>query len=257
MLKTNEPSIMKRHRGSVKAHYLACGRSQARGWIGSVAAGLHHSNAGSKPSLRPTPQLMATLKPFHCLTLEWIFFPCILNKSPALQSWSGICLSSKLNSLPSPPCSSSAKNISLLSSCCLTDFLLLFHSRSGLFPPESLNFINSCLLTYSLWISPTNLEAPWELKLNYSPNCHASVTQSLELSTQRCTKDGAVEAGPSGSGNKRMCLKTKETGVPLVAQWLAHRLRQRIEPASLWILTGFVSTEPQRDLLIYKALMSF
>ena len=41
--------------------------SQARGLIGTVAAGLRHchshSNVGSKPRLRPTPQLMATLDP--------------------------------------------------------------------------------------------------------------------------------------------------------------------------------------------------
>ena len=39
------------------------GGSQARGLIGAVAIGLHqsHSYAGSEPSLRPTPQLMAML----------------------------------------------------------------------------------------------------------------------------------------------------------------------------------------------------
>ena len=39
--------------------------SQARGWIGAVAAGLHcsHSNAGSEPCLWPTPQLRAILDP--------------------------------------------------------------------------------------------------------------------------------------------------------------------------------------------------
>ena len=38
---------------------------QARGRIGSVAAGLHrrHSNVGSEPWLRPTPQLTATSDP--------------------------------------------------------------------------------------------------------------------------------------------------------------------------------------------------
>ena len=43
----------------------AYGRSQARGWIGAAAAGLHHSpsNVGSQPCLQPTPQLMATLDP--------------------------------------------------------------------------------------------------------------------------------------------------------------------------------------------------
>ena len=41
---------------------MANGDSQARGQIGTVAAGLHHSHnkAGSKPHLRPTPQLRAT-----------------------------------------------------------------------------------------------------------------------------------------------------------------------------------------------------
>ena len=41
---------------------MAYGISQARSLIGAVASGLHHSysNAGSKPRLRPTPQLTAT-----------------------------------------------------------------------------------------------------------------------------------------------------------------------------------------------------
>ena len=43
----------------------AYGRSQARGPIRAVAAGLHHrqSNTRSKPRLRPTPQLTAMLDP--------------------------------------------------------------------------------------------------------------------------------------------------------------------------------------------------
>ena len=43
----------------------AYGGSQARGPIGAVPAGLHqsHSNTGSKPHLRPTPQLTAMLDP--------------------------------------------------------------------------------------------------------------------------------------------------------------------------------------------------
>ena len=43
----------------------AHGGSQARGRIGAVAIGLRqsHSNAGSEPSLQPTPQLTATLDP--------------------------------------------------------------------------------------------------------------------------------------------------------------------------------------------------
>ena len=40
----------------------AYGGFQARGLIGAVASDLHqsHSNSGSKPRLRPTPQLKAT-----------------------------------------------------------------------------------------------------------------------------------------------------------------------------------------------------
>ena len=40
------------------------GDSQARGPIGTVAAGLRHSNLGSKPNLWPTPQLMAMPDPY-------------------------------------------------------------------------------------------------------------------------------------------------------------------------------------------------
>ena len=48
-----------------RAAPTAYGGSQARGPTGAVAAGLHHShsNVGSEPRLRPTPQLMATLDP--------------------------------------------------------------------------------------------------------------------------------------------------------------------------------------------------
>ena len=44
---------------------MAYGGSQARGLTRAVASGLHHSpsNVGSKPHLRPTPQLMATPDP--------------------------------------------------------------------------------------------------------------------------------------------------------------------------------------------------
>ena len=44
---------------------LTYGGSQARGQVGTVAAGLQYSpsNAGSEPCLRPTPQLMATPHP--------------------------------------------------------------------------------------------------------------------------------------------------------------------------------------------------
>ena len=44
---------------------------QARGWIRAVAAGLRHNhgNAGSKPHLQPTPQLMA-MPTFHFVTIN-------------------------------------------------------------------------------------------------------------------------------------------------------------------------------------------
>ena len=43
----------------------ACGSSQARGRIGTVAAGLHHSlsNAKSEPHLQTAPQLIAMSDP--------------------------------------------------------------------------------------------------------------------------------------------------------------------------------------------------
>ena len=49
----------------VRAALAAYGGSQARGPIGAVDAGLRqsHSNTGSKPCPRPTPQLMATPDP--------------------------------------------------------------------------------------------------------------------------------------------------------------------------------------------------
>ena len=48
-----------------RAAPAAYGGSQARGLIGAVAAGLHHShsNMGSEPHLQPTPQLTATPDP--------------------------------------------------------------------------------------------------------------------------------------------------------------------------------------------------
>ena len=43
----------------------AYGSSQAKGWIGATAAGLHHShsNAGTEPCLLLTPQLKAMMDP--------------------------------------------------------------------------------------------------------------------------------------------------------------------------------------------------
>ena len=48
-----------------RATPVAYGSSQARGRIRAAVAGLHHShsNAGSKLSLQPTPQLLATPDP--------------------------------------------------------------------------------------------------------------------------------------------------------------------------------------------------
>ena len=48
-----------------RAAPAACGGSQARGLIQAAASGLRHghSNAGSEPRLRPTPQLSATPDP--------------------------------------------------------------------------------------------------------------------------------------------------------------------------------------------------
>ena len=51
--------------GGFKAAPAAYGSSQPRDRTGAIAAGLHHShsNVGSEPSLRPTPQLTATPDP--------------------------------------------------------------------------------------------------------------------------------------------------------------------------------------------------
>ena len=51
--------------GLFRASLVAYGGSQARGRFGAAAAGLHHShsNTGSEPCLRPTPQLMAMPDP--------------------------------------------------------------------------------------------------------------------------------------------------------------------------------------------------
>ena len=48
-----------------RAKHAGYGSSQARDQIRAVAASLHHShsNSGSQPRLRPTPQLTATLDP--------------------------------------------------------------------------------------------------------------------------------------------------------------------------------------------------
>ena len=53
---------------------MAYGGSQARGQFGATAASLHHShsNVGSEPCLRPTPQLMATADPRPQGARPWI-----------------------------------------------------------------------------------------------------------------------------------------------------------------------------------------
>ena len=50
---------------SFRAASVACGGSQARGPVRAVAAGLcqRYSKGGSKPCLRPTPQLRTTPDP--------------------------------------------------------------------------------------------------------------------------------------------------------------------------------------------------
>ena len=69
--------------------------SQARGWIGVTAAGLHqsHSNTGSKPCLQPTPQLEAMLDPLtHWVgpgiehTTSWILVRFI-SAEPKQKLW--------------------------------------------------------------------------------------------------------------------------------------------------------------------------
>ena len=49
----------------LKATLAVYGGSHARGQIGAVATGLHHSpsNAGSEPHLQPTPQLTGMQDP--------------------------------------------------------------------------------------------------------------------------------------------------------------------------------------------------
>ena len=49
-----------------RAAPMAYGGTQARDWIGAVAAGLHnsHSNSRSELHLQPTPQLMVMLDPY-------------------------------------------------------------------------------------------------------------------------------------------------------------------------------------------------
>ena len=57
-----EPSFVLSFFAFSRAVPMAYGGSQVRSLIGAVAADLHQgrSNAGSKPNLRPTPQLTAT-----------------------------------------------------------------------------------------------------------------------------------------------------------------------------------------------------
>ena len=70
--------------------------SQARGQIGATAAGLHHSNAGSKPRLQPASQLTASrifnINPFKAR--DWTHIPMDISQVPKtckplweLQNW--------------------------------------------------------------------------------------------------------------------------------------------------------------------------
>ena len=81
----------------LRASCVAYGSSQARGWIRAAAAGLHHShsNEGSKPSLRPTPKLMAThwAGPGIEPASSWILVVFVTAESQQeLRSW---CLRAK------------------------------------------------------------------------------------------------------------------------------------------------------------------
>ena len=79
--------------GATPAEY---GTSQARGQIGAAAASPHHSrsNARSKPCLRPTPQLTATVGPLSeardqtCILMDtsWVLNPLSHNGNSFLCS---------------------------------------------------------------------------------------------------------------------------------------------------------------------------
>ena len=89
--------------GGFRATPVAYGSSQALGWIGATAAGLHHSlsNARCKQRLWPTPQLTATPDP-HPLSkarvqtsvlmdISWIRFHWAPMRTPA-QHFKMICV---------------------------------------------------------------------------------------------------------------------------------------------------------------------
>ena len=81
-----------------RATPMVYGGSQARGLIGAVSAGLHHShrNARSEPRLQPTPQLTATpiLNPmreargrtYNLMFPSWICFLCTTTGTPEILS---------------------------------------------------------------------------------------------------------------------------------------------------------------------------
>ena len=73
---------------------MACGDSQARGWIGAVAACLchSHSTARSKPGLQPTPQLTATLDLSCIFNLHRILNPLSQGSNPCLHRYYGVFL---------------------------------------------------------------------------------------------------------------------------------------------------------------------
>ena len=97
-----------------RATPMAYGSSQARGPIGAIAAGLHHSHSHvrSEPHLRSTPQIMVTpiLNPlseardgthnlmvssqihFHCATTRTTLCPLNTNPPPPGNHPSTFCL---------------------------------------------------------------------------------------------------------------------------------------------------------------------
>ena len=141
--------------------------SQAKGWIGAVAACLHHSpnNMGSEPHLRPIPQLTATANPQGlnlCPHGYWLGLlttepQCEISPSSPLSNilkqswffWSHFRGTAKLNGKygdfpepPSPPYPSYDQHPLQKDTFATTDEPILTHC----IPPTSLVYI--FLLTY-------------------------------------------------------------------------------------------------------------
>ena len=67
-----------------RAAPAAYGGSRARGLVGAVAAGLHHShsNARSEPSLQTAPELKARDQTCNLMVSSWIRFHCAMMGTP-------------------------------------------------------------------------------------------------------------------------------------------------------------------------------